>query len=56
MEFPMYQIESLSGKNLSCDVGVAWSKILKVKDPYGSIKYQFLPKIILTILLIPHNS
>lgn len=56
MEFSKYQIDPLSDDILSCNADVAWSKILEIKDPNGSIKYQFLPKIMLTILLIPHSN
>lgn len=56
IEFTKYQIDPLSEDILICNADVAWAKIMKLKDANGSIKYKYLPKIMIAILLIPQSN
>ncbi|GBM87150.1 hypothetical protein AVEN_150835-1 [Araneus ventricosus] len=57
LEFAFFQADSLSSEILEAErVDVAWHKISQIKNSNGYAKYVALPKVMMSILSVPHSN
>lgn len=56
-EFMNFQVDSLTPDITDADrADRQWQEIALLKDEMGTLKYKFLPKVMLAILSIPHSN